>query len=383
MKHISLNNLSVGYDNRTVAENINIDFMKGRMTCILGPNGSGKTTILKTMARIISAMDGTVSINGMDLSRCKQSRLAKEMSVVLTNRIDLENMSGFDVAAMGRYPYTGFLGILSREDRDIVKDCLECCSAGYLGDMEFNRMSDGEKQKILIARGLAQATDIILLDEPTCHLDIKYKLDVLTTLKKRCINEGKTVICTLHEPEFAIKCCDYLVLVKEEGILTHGYTDDVVAGGMLDELYGFSDNQFNSEIGIIEFTAVDKKDVFIIGADEGTVSLYRSLNRSMAGFAAGVLHKNDICYHIARTMNSPVIATDAYIPVSDGDISVAYALAKEYKHILLSNFSCCELNRKNLELARMLEGSGKEVLHTDKGNMKAALSLITSGDRGG
>lgn len=376
MRHISLKNLSVGYDNRTVVENINVDFIKGRMTCILGSNGSGKTTMLKTIARIISAIDGTVSINGMDLSHYKQDKLAKELSVVLTNRIHLENMSGFDVAAMGRYPYTGFFGILSREDMDIVNDCLGSCSAAYLSDKEFNRMSDGEKQKILIARGLAQATDVILLDEPTSHLDIKYKLDVLTTLKKRCIHEGKTVICTLHEPELAIKCCDYLVLVRDDGILAHGYTDEVVAGGMLDELYGLSDNQFNSEMGLIEFKAADKHDTFIIGADESTAILYRSLNRSMTGFAAGVLHKNDICYHIAKTMNIPVVATDAYVPINDEDITAAYALAREYKYILISDFRCCDMNRKNLELARMLENSGKKVIRINKDNMNSIVAFM-------
>lgn len=368
MKHICLNDLSVGYDNTVVVENINIEFIKGKMTCILGSNGSGKTTVLKTIAGIISKIGGVVEIAGTDLNKYKQGDLAKEMSVVLTNRIEISSMTGFDVASMGRYPHTGFFGVLSNEDISVVYKCLEDCGATYLRNKPFDQMSDGEKQKILISRGLAQAPSVILLDEPTSHLDIKYKIDVLTTLKKLCVNDRKTVICTLHEPDLAIKCCDYLVLVKDDKILSFGNTDEVVSSGKIDELYGFEHNQFSSEIGIVEFNAAKSKDIFIIGTDENTTAVFRSLNRQMVGFAAGVLHKNDVNYHIAKTMNIVTIATEAYSAITDADIDKAFEIAKHYDHIFVSDFIRCDINHKNVELAQRLQCVGKDIVFLNNEN---------------
>ena len=229
------------------------------------------------------------------------------MSVVLTNRVDLPGMTGFDVAAMGRYPHTGFFGILSQRDIQYVDECIERCGAPNLKHKYFHQLSDGEKQKILIARGLAQEPNIILLDEPTSHLDIKHKLDVLTTLKSLSVKDGKTVICTLHEPELAIKCCDYLVLVKDDripGLRSPPMMLSLQASS--DELYGFSGQLFDCQTGLIEFQSVHSKDVFVIGTDDETTMLFRRLNRQKIGFGAGVLHKNDMSYHIAKTMNAPV-----------------------------------------------------------------------------
>ena len=361
MKHIHLKDLSVGYDSQIVVDKINISFMQGKMTCILGPNGSGKTTVLKTIANIISQISGVVEISGTQLDGFKSGELAREMSVVLTDRMDLPGMTGFDVAAMGRYPYTGFFGILSKKDIQHVEGCLERCGAPSLKHKYFHQLSDGEKQKILIARGLAQEPNIILLDEPTSHLDIKHKLDVLTTLKSLSVKDGKTVICTLHEPELAIKCCDYLVLVKDDRILACGPTDDVVAEGKLDELYGFSGQLFDCKTGLIEFQSVQSKDVFVIGSDDDTAMLFRRFNRQKIGFGAGVLHKNDVCYHIARTMNAPTVAIEAYTTISNDSIDLAFQMAMEYTHILASRTPNCDINLGNRLLANRLISAGKAV----------------------
>jgi len=361
MKHVRLKDVSVGYDSQIVVDKINISFMQGKMTCILGPNGSGKTTVLKTIANIISRIGGVVEITDMDVTDFKPSDLARELSVVLTHRMELSGMTGFDVAAMGRYPHTGFLGMLSQQDIHYVDQSIEICGASNLKHHYFHQLSDGEKQKILIARGLAQAANLILLDEPTSHLDIKHKLDVLETLKSISVHEGKTVICTLHEPELAIKCCDYLVLVKDDRILACGQTDDVIATGKLDELYGFSGQLFDPRSGLVEFHSAASKDVFIIGTDDGTTSLLRRLNRQKTGFAAGVLHKNDLNYHIAKTMNAPLVAAEAFSEISADQIDQAFQMAKAYKHILVSRSPLCTINSGNQVLVDRLIATGKEM----------------------
>lgn len=376
MEHIKLKDLSVGYDGKVIISDINLKFIKGKMTCILGANGSGKTTMLKTIAKIIDKVDGDIEILSKNLWKYKQNELAKEMSVVLTHRAELENITGFDVASMGRYPHTGFFGTLSENDVEIVENSLKKCSAYYLKDKTFNQLSDGEKQKILIARGIAQDPNIIILDEPTSHLDIKYKLDVLSTLKKLSIEEGKTIICTLHEPDLAIKCCDYLVLVKENKIIASGKTDDIVKAGKLNELYGLDKYQFDAEIGSVEFINKDRKDFFIVGSDEKTTNVFRKIARTMKGFGTGVLHENDVSFHIAKSMNAEVFSAKAYDIISDKQIEEAYESAKNYKYILTSNFRVCNINEKNMELIKRLKINGSKVYNINDINLEQLINDI-------
>lgn len=370
MEHIKLKDLSVGYEGKVIVSDINLEFIRGKMTCILGANGSGKTTMLKTIAKIIDKVDGDIEISSKSLWNYKQNELAKEMSVVLTHRAELENITGFDVASMGRYPHTGFFGTLSENDIKIVEESLKKCSACYLRDKTFNQLSDGEKQKILIARGLAQDPNVIILDEPTSHLDIKYKLDVLSTLKKLSIEEGKTVICTLHEPDLAIKCCDYLVLVKGNKIIASGKTDDIVKSGKLNELYGLDEYQFDAEIGTVEFVNKARKDFFIVGSDESTTNVFRKIAGRMKGFGVGVLHENDVSFHIAKAMNAEVFSAKAYDIVSDKQIEEAYESAKNYKYILTSNFRVCDINEKNMDLIKRLRINGSKVFNINDINIE-------------
>lgn len=375
-KAVALSGLSVGYGGKVIVDNINIDFLKGKMICILGANGAGKTTILKTISRIIPKLKGTVQLGGKPLHKIRAVDLAQEMAVVLTQKIDISNLTGMQVASMGRYPHTGFFCKLSEKDVATVEKYMELCSAADLKDRYFYEMSDGEKQKIMLVRGLAQDADIIMLDEPTNHLDIKHKLDVLYLLRKLCIQEGKTIICTLHEPDLAVKCCDGLVLVKDDRVLIGDTTENVLKSGALDTLYDFSDHQFNPDLGLIEFPNMPDKDVYIIGSDEHTAMLIRNLNKFYLGFGIGVLHRNDVIYHIASAMSAPVVSVKAYTPVTEDDIEKAYNQAKDYRYIVISDCTICELNEKNKELVSRLKSDGKPILDFNEQNMTAEIERL-------
>ncbi len=370
---LRLQNLSVGYGSRVIVRDINVDFRRGRMTCILGSNGAGKTTMLKTLCRLLPQLGGEVYLNGRALRTLRISELAREMAVVLTNKIDIENLTGFEVAAMGRYPHTGFFCRLSDEDNRVVENYLRLCSAEYLRDKYFHEMSDGEKQKIMLARGLAQEAELLLLDEPTSHLDIKHKLDLLHVLRGLCLKEGRTIICTLHEPGLAVKCCDDLVLVKEDRVLSGGTVYDVLESGMLDTLYGFSGRQFNPVLGTVEFPNPPDRDVFIIGSDENTLAVMREFNKFSVGFGIGVLQQNDIVCHVASTMGVTPVSVPAFTPVTGAALEAAAEQAKCYHTVLLSD---CPADEKNRALAGRLRSQGITVLPLTRDGWRETVEKI-------
>ena len=167
-------------------------------------------------------------------------------------------------------------------------------------------------------------------------MDIFYKIEVLQTLRTQCVQEGKTVICTLHEPDLAVKCCDRLVLVKGDRILACGDTGDIVQSSAIEELYGFSGRQFDPVMGLVEFPAAKGEDVFFAGAVENTVYLFRELNRRPKGFAAGVLHQNDLLFALGRAMGVSMVTQKPYLPVTSEQAEQAFSQAMDLSLIHIS-----------------------------------------------
>ncbi len=214
---ISTNKLTIGYRTASGGESIvqtDLSFAlnEGEMVCMLGPNGCGKSTLLRTLAGLQPALSGEYSVMGYGLpvtgSKC--------IALVLTERVSLENTTVHDVVAMGRYPYTSFLGGLTAADEAIIEEALEAVGFGSqaaIGRSFFNAHSDGEKQRILIAKALAQQTPIILLDEPTAHLDLPHRILILRLLRKLAHEQGKTVLISTHELDLALALSDRILLM--------------------------------------------------------------------------------------------------------------------------------------------------------------------------
>lgn len=195
---ITLNtkDLSVGYESKIVVKDININLIKGETLCLLGPNGAGKTTILRTISKLLDPIKGTVYIEETNIQDVANKELSKKMSVVLTNKFNGGLMTVFNVVAMGRYPYTGFFGYLSDKDIEKIMEALKIVNAEDIKECYFDELSDGQKQKVLVARALAQEPQVIVLDEPTTHLDIKHRLELIEILKrltKEKKNNGNTI----------------------------------------------------------------------------------------------------------------------------------------------------------------------------------------------
>ena len=208
---ISTNNLTIGYDHHIVQSNLNFELHSGEMVCMLGPNGCGKSTLLRTLAGLQPALAGSFKIQNSEFLIQNSS-----IALVLTERLSLENTTIHDVVAMGRYPYTSFLGGLSETDEQIIKQSLT--DVGLIGTAHtfFNDHSDGEKQRALIAKALTQETPIILLDEPTAHLDLPNRIRILQLLRRVAREQGKTILISTHELDLAIKLSDRIMLMTPQ-----------------------------------------------------------------------------------------------------------------------------------------------------------------------
>ena len=374
--HVTLRDITIGYEKKSVVSGIDLDFLEGKMTCILGPNGSGKTTLLLTVARLLHPLAGQLLLSGQDLRSIPAGVLSQQLAVVLTQRLDLENMTGREVVALGRYPHTGFFGVLTPSDATTVQTCIELCQAEHLAERLFNQMSDGEKQRILIARALAQEPKLLVLDEPTMHLDLRHKIEILALLQRLALEQGITVLLTLHEPDLALKACDQLVLVKDGQIIASGANDTVVKSEAFDVLYGISGAGFDPLTCGIEFPATKTRDVFIIGGGAIATPYYRACARLGIGFASGVLHADSLDYFTSVNMGAPVVSVPAFATIAAADIAAATTLAKQYRFILDSGCPWGDSNRLNgklLELGRQQKNLlslrkelplGAERLHT-------------------
>ena len=216
---ISTNSLTIGYriasgTEYPVQTDLNFSLHTGEMVCMLGPNGCGKSTLLRTLAGLQPALSGEYKIQNSD-------RPEKSVALVLTERLSMDNTTVHDVVAMGRYPYTSFLGGLSEQDEEMIAASLQ--AVGFdLGALNstlspFNAHSDGEKQRILIAKALAQQTPIILLDEPTAHLDLPHRILILRLLRQLAHEQGKTVLISTHELDLALALSDRILLMSPPG----------------------------------------------------------------------------------------------------------------------------------------------------------------------
>ena len=207
---ISTNKLSIGYGATIVQRDLTFSLNAGEMVCMLGPNGCGKSTLLRTLAGLQPALSGEYRIQSTEY---RQS--SKEVALVLTERLSMDNTTVHDVVALGRYPYSSFLGGLTKEDEAIIAESLKQVGFEHLdiSNTFFNAHSDGEKQRILIAKALAQQTPIILLDEPTAHLDLPHRILILRLLRNLAHEQGKTILISTHELDLALALSDRILLM--------------------------------------------------------------------------------------------------------------------------------------------------------------------------
>ena len=218
MTAITTNRLTVGYRGHRVVEDISLSLPCGRLVCLLGPNGAGKSTLLRTLCGFQPPIAGTVTISGSDITTMSAAEVARLVSVVLTDRPLTSSLTAAEMVGMGRAPYTGFWGRLSDEDRRLVSEAMQTVGIAPLATRRMGQLSDGELQKVMIAKALAQHTPVIVLDEPTAFLDYPSKVAVMKTLARLAHDEGKTILMSTHDLELAAQLGDELMEIENKHI---------------------------------------------------------------------------------------------------------------------------------------------------------------------
>ena len=237
-KLLSTKNLAVGYAGKAVVSGVELEISAGRIVTLIGPNGAGKSTVLKTIIRQLAPVEGTVLLKGKDLTALPEDQIARTMAILMTARTAPGLMTCYEVVSAGRYPYTGRLGILTEEDRREVRRAMELVGVAALAEQDFSRVSDGQRQLVMLARAICQKPRLLVLDEPTSFLDIRYQLVLLSVLKDLVEREDTAVLLSLHELALARRVSDTVVCVKDGAIDRTGPPEEIFSRGYIAHLYG-------------------------------------------------------------------------------------------------------------------------------------------------
>ena len=307
-------------------------------------------------------------LDGTSMGTMKEKEIALRMSVMMTGRVKTERMTCEEVVSMGRYPYTGKMGILTEKDWQIVRESLELVQGLELAEKDFEAVSDGQRQRVLLARAICQEPQVIVLDEPTAFLDIRHKLELLYLLKNMVREKKVAVLMSLHELDLAQKISDHIICVKgDNSIGRFGTPEEIFSGDYIKELFQIEKGTYLTDYGSVELEAVKgEPKVFVIGGNGTGIPVYRQLQKEGIPFAAGILWENDREYPVAEALASVVIREKAFESVSDATFETAVKVLKNCEKVI-----CCNGKLRNLP------GTLQTVVENSKRSWKNLTSMLT------
>jgi iron complex transport system ATP-binding protein len=248
---LMIRDLAVGYrsrrERRAVLERVTLSVAEGELVCVLGPNGIGKSTLLRTLARMQPPLWGSVQLGGRPLESLSPSDLARRLGVVLTERVTVDSLRVRQVVELGRYPHSGWFGGLHQRDREVVSWALEAVGATHLEHRDFGRISDGERQRVMVARALAQEPVLLMLDEPTAFLDLPSRVDLMGLLRRLTRDNTLAVLLSTHDLELALRTADVIWLLLPGGEIVTGAPEDVIASGAISTAFEGRHIRFHPE----------------------------------------------------------------------------------------------------------------------------------------
>ena len=263
-------NLAIGYRGRPpVLKDLNIAVEPGEMVALLGINGIGKSTLMRTLARMQQPLGGSVEIGGSDIAPMSQYDLARNVAVVLTERVAVGAMPAYQLVELGRYPHVNWSGLLSDTDRDIVRDAIAAVGARHLAHRDINELSDGERQRIMIARALAQRPSVLLLDEPAAFLDISARVEMIAMLRQLAREQHVAIILSSHDLELSLRTMDTLWLIDGGGHMHIGAPEDLLADGSIAAAFSGPNIAFSSTERTFKIRSHPRGEAFVTGPNAG------------------------------------------------------------------------------------------------------------------
>ena len=350
--------LTVGYNKKPLIKDINIDVDLGEIVTMIGPNGAGKSTILKSITKHLEMVGGEVFIADASLANLSFKALAQQMSVVLTEKIKGELLTCFDVVATGRYPYTNSLGVLDEKDRVKVSEAMKKAHVEELAGRDFSAISDGQRQRVLLARAICQEPKIIVLDEPTSFLDVKLELlNILHTMAKK---ENIAVLMSLHEIDLAQKISDKVICVHGDSIEHFGRPNDIFTDEIIKELYSIEKGSYNITFGSVELPKpVGEPEVFVIAGNGKGIPVFMEMTRLGIPFCTGILHENDVDFYVAKNLASDLISVPAFEEISEESLEKALEAIKKCRRVILANDKIGLSNKRVATLIEEAQAQGK------------------------
>ncbi|MEM7110371.1 MAG: ABC transporter ATP-binding protein [Bacteroidota bacterium] len=305
--------LTIGYKTKRslleLERDLDIEIYNGELVCLIGPNGCGKSTLMRTIAGLQKPLHGETFIAGVDVKNIKPHQYARLLSLVLTDKVTVGAMTVMDIVSIGRYPYTNYFAKLQLNDYEIIERSLDSVHLNEYKDRFFSELSDGEKQRVLIAKALAQDTPLILLDEPTAHLDLPNRVEIMNILKRLAKDTSKAIFLSTHELDLALQTADTIWLMNREEALKSGTPEDLVLSGMFERVFKSNAFTFDKLSGSFKVVHPAKGKVSLSGNDVHSIWARRALEREGyqvvrdRGYPIRVLYEND---HWKLEMNGQV-----------------------------------------------------------------------------
>lgn len=282
-KVLQIENLTIGYNQgrqkKVVAQNINVKLHGGELVCLLGPNGAGKSTLMRTISGAQQPLSGRVLLEDDIIHGLPARQLAKKLSLVLTERVQGGMLTAYEIVALGRYPHTNWAGKLTNEDHEIIQWSIEMSGANELAGRILAELSDGERQKIMVARALAQEPEVMILDEVTAFLDLPRRVEIMQLLRHLAHTTGKAILLSTHDMDLALRSADRLWLLPKGGDLHVGAPEDLVLSGAFEKAFASEGVSFNRHSGAFQMHQTYERSVQLVGQGEATIWTQRALER--------------------------------------------------------------------------------------------------------
>lgn len=297
---LSTHNLTIGYGKKqrqtVVQSRLTHELNSGELVCLIGPNGSGKSTLMKTLAGLLKPIEGEVRIVGKHILSYSRHEIAELVALVLTDRVDIENATVWDVVALGQQPYTHWLGGLTTEGHEKIEEAIRLVHLEHKAKNYLNELSDGERQRVMIAKALAQDTPIILLDEPTAHLDLPNRVEIMLLLHRLAQKTRKAILLSTHELDLALQAADRIWLMNDKKRMISGVPEDLVLNGTFNDVFQNDAYFFNTTNGNFSMNYPLTKKVSVSG---DKTRMYWTL-RALARKGIAVEPNAGICIEITE-----------------------------------------------------------------------------------